>query len=65
MPPAGSTEMKGIAKAIAKNMDISLEMPTATSVRDMPAKLMFENRSMVNEQLKRTRGGKPIPPAED
>lgn len=58
MPPAGSTEMKGIAKAIAKNMDISLEMPTATSVRDMPAKLMFENRSMVNEQLKRTRGGK-------
>lgn len=58
MPDPGSTEMKGIAKAIAKNMDISLEMPTATSVRDMPARLMFENRAMVNDQLKRTRGGK-------
>ena len=39
-------------------MDISLEIPTATSVRDMPAKLMFENRAMVNETLRARGGGK-------
>ncbi|APT84500.1 alpha-ketoglutarate decarboxylase [Corynebacterium aquilae DSM 44791] len=58
LPEAGETTMTGIAKAIAKNMDLSLEVPTATSVRDMPARLMFENRAMVNEHLRRTRGGK-------
>ena len=57
-PEAGKTALKGIGKAIAKNMDLSLEIPTATSVRDMPARLMFENRTLVNDQLKRTRGGK-------
>lgn len=55
----GSEEtLRGVAKAIAKNMDISLEIPTATSVRDMPARLLFENRSLINDQLKRSRGGK-------
>lgn len=57
-PEAGQAQLKGVAKAIAKNMDISLEMPTATSVRDMPARLMFENRALVNDQLARARGGK-------
>ena len=57
-PEAGDSQLKGIAKAIAKNMDLSLEIPTATSVRDMPARLMFENRSMINEHLARHRGGK-------
>ncbi|EEI27431.1 multifunctional oxoglutarate decarboxylase/oxoglutarate dehydrogenase thiamine pyrophosphate-binding subunit/dihydrolipoyllysine-residue succinyltransferase subunit [Corynebacterium glucuronolyticum] len=57
-PEPGEQVMKGIAKATAKNMDISLEVPTATSVKDMPAKLMFENRSIINNHLKRTRGGK-------
>ena len=57
-PESGETALRGVAKAIAKNMDISLEVPTATSVRDMPARLMFENRTLVNDQLKRTRGGK-------
>ncbi len=55
---AGETQLKGTARAIAKNMDASLEIPTATSVRDMPARLMFENRALVNDQLKRERGGK-------
>ncbi|MBV7293026.1 multifunctional oxoglutarate decarboxylase/oxoglutarate dehydrogenase thiamine pyrophosphate-binding subunit/dihydrolipoyllysine-residue succinyltransferase subunit [Corynebacterium sp. TAE3-ERU16] len=58
LPDAGKSQLTGIAKAIAKNMDLSLEVPTATSVRDMPARLMFENRAMVNDQLRRTRGGK-------
>ncbi|AFM07152.1 multifunctional oxoglutarate decarboxylase/oxoglutarate dehydrogenase thiamine pyrophosphate-binding subunit/dihydrolipoyllysine-residue succinyltransferase subunit [Corynebacterium pseudotuberculosis] len=58
MPQAGEQTLKGIYKAIAKNMDESLAVPTATSVRDMPVKLMFENRAIINEHLKRTKGGK-------
>ncbi|MDO4908241.1 MAG: multifunctional oxoglutarate decarboxylase/oxoglutarate dehydrogenase thiamine pyrophosphate-binding subunit/dihydrolipoyllysine-residue succinyltransferase subunit [Corynebacterium sp.] len=58
LPDPGEFPLGGIAKAIAKNMDISLEIPTATSVRDMPARLMFENRAMINAHLARTRGGK-------
>ena len=57
-PEAGAKPLRGLFKAIAKNMDESLEVPTATSVRDMPVKLMFENRAMVNDHLARTRGGK-------
>ena len=54
----GETLLKGAFKAIAKNMNESLEVPTATTVRDMPVKLMFENRALVNDHFKRTRGGK-------
>ncbi|WP_346764719.1 multifunctional oxoglutarate decarboxylase/oxoglutarate dehydrogenase thiamine pyrophosphate-binding subunit/dihydrolipoyllysine-residue succinyltransferase subunit [Rhodococcus sp. HNM0569] len=50
--------LRGAAAAIAKNMNISLELPTATSVRAIPAKLMFDNRVVVNNHLARTRGGK-------
>ena len=57
-PEAGPKALKGMFKAIAKNMDESLEIPTATTVRDMPVKLMWENRQMINDHLKRTRGGK-------
>nr|WP_305083671.1 multifunctional oxoglutarate decarboxylase/oxoglutarate dehydrogenase thiamine pyrophosphate-binding subunit/dihydrolipoyllysine-residue succinyltransferase subunit [Corynebacterium sp. CCUG 71335] len=58
LPEAGETQLKGTFKAIAKNMDESLTVPTATTVRDMPVKLMFENRAQINDHLKRTRGGK-------
>ena len=57
-PEAGERQLKGMFKAIAKNMDESLEIPTATTVRDVPVKLMWENRAMINDHLKRTRGGK-------
>lgn len=57
-PEPGATPLKGTYKAIAKNMEASLAIPTATTVRDMPARLMFENRSIINDHLKRTRGGK-------
>jgi multifunctional 2-oxoglutarate metabolism enzyme len=50
--------LKGIAKAIAANMDASLEVPTATTVRAVPAKLLIDNRTVINNHLKRTRGGK-------
>ncbi|WP_120003371.1 multifunctional oxoglutarate decarboxylase/oxoglutarate dehydrogenase thiamine pyrophosphate-binding subunit/dihydrolipoyllysine-residue succinyltransferase subunit [Nesterenkonia muleiensis] len=52
------TPLKGIAKAIASNMDASLEVPTATTVRAVPAKLLIDNRTVINNHLKRTRGGK-------
>ncbi|WP_024874820.1 multifunctional oxoglutarate decarboxylase/oxoglutarate dehydrogenase thiamine pyrophosphate-binding subunit/dihydrolipoyllysine-residue succinyltransferase subunit [Saccharomonospora piscinae] len=52
------TPLRGAAAAIAKNMDASLSVPTATSVRAVPAKLMADNRIVINNHLKRTRGGK-------
>ena len=39
-------------------MNASLTVPTATSVRAVPAKLLADNRIVINNQLKRTRGGK-------
>ena len=39
-------------------MEASLEVPTATSVRAVPAKLLADNRLVINNQLRRTRGGK-------
>lgn len=50
--------LKGMAKAIAKNMDLSTEIPTATSFREIPAKLLIDNRIVINNHLRRTRGGK-------
>ncbi|MCI4674940.1 multifunctional oxoglutarate decarboxylase/oxoglutarate dehydrogenase thiamine pyrophosphate-binding subunit/dihydrolipoyllysine-residue succinyltransferase subunit [Candidatus Mycolicibacterium alkanivorans] len=53
-----SQVLRGAAAAVVKNMNSSLEIPTATSVRAIPAKLMIDNRIVVNNHLKRTRGGK-------
>ena len=50
--------LRGPAGAIVKNMNASLTLPTATSVRAVPAKLMIDNRVVINNHLKRTRGGK-------
>ncbi|MEN9740330.1 MAG: hypothetical protein RLZ72_596, partial [Actinomycetota bacterium] len=50
--------LKGMAKALASNMDTSISVPTATSVRTIPAKLMIDNRIVINNHLRRTRGGK-------
>ncbi|MDF3285380.1 multifunctional oxoglutarate decarboxylase/oxoglutarate dehydrogenase thiamine pyrophosphate-binding subunit/dihydrolipoyllysine-residue succinyltransferase subunit [Gordonia sp. N1V] len=50
--------LRGPAAAIAKNMAASLQIPTATSVRAVPAKLMIDNRIVINNHLARTRGGK-------
>jgi len=52
------TALKGMGKAIAANMDASLTVPTATSVRTVPAKLLIDNRIVINSHLGRTRGGK-------
>ena len=53
-----ATRLKGAAARTAKNMDDSLSMPTATSARAVPAKVLIENRSVINTHLARTRGGK-------
>jgi multifunctional 2-oxoglutarate metabolism enzyme len=61
MPPvvAGErTPLRGVQKTIAENMAASLAVPTATSIRAVPAKLLEVNRRIVNNQLRRTRGGK-------
>ncbi|ANS67908.1 alpha-ketoglutarate decarboxylase [Streptomyces lincolnensis] len=50
--------LRGPAAAVAKNMNASLEVPTATSVRAVPVKLLFDNRIVINNHLKRARGGK-------
>ncbi|WP_300019268.1 multifunctional oxoglutarate decarboxylase/oxoglutarate dehydrogenase thiamine pyrophosphate-binding subunit/dihydrolipoyllysine-residue succinyltransferase subunit [Pseudonocardia sp.] len=52
------TPIRGAANAVVKNMNASLSVPTATSVRAVPAKLLADNRVVINNQLKRTRGGK-------
>ncbi|WP_431235515.1 multifunctional oxoglutarate decarboxylase/oxoglutarate dehydrogenase thiamine pyrophosphate-binding subunit/dihydrolipoyllysine-residue succinyltransferase subunit [Mycolicibacterium psychrotolerans] len=53
-----SQVLRGAAAAVVKNMNSSLQIPTATSVRAIPAKLMIDNRIVINNHLKRTRGGK-------
>ena len=50
--------LRGAPLRTAKNMDSSLEMPTATSVRAVPMKLVIDHRTMINAHLARTIGGK-------
>ncbi|MBN9213907.1 MULTISPECIES: multifunctional oxoglutarate decarboxylase/oxoglutarate dehydrogenase thiamine pyrophosphate-binding subunit/dihydrolipoyllysine-residue succinyltransferase subunit [unclassified Microbacterium] len=52
------TPLRGMPKTLAANMDESLTVPTATSVRTVPAKLMIDNRIVINNHMSRTRGGK-------
>ena len=59
IPVGGETSvLRGVASKIVANMELSLTVPTATSVRDVPAKLLEVQRSIINNHLKRTRGGK-------
>jgi len=52
------TPLKGAAARVVANMEASLEIPTATSVRAVPAKLLADNRTVINNHLRRARGGK-------
>src|SRR5437763_2443507 len=63
--PAGETDgadrpvpMRGATARIVENMEASLGVPTATSVRSVPAKLLEVNRQILNNHLTRTGGGK-------
>lgn len=50
--------LKGPAARVVSNMEASLSVPTATSVRAVPAKLLIDNRVVINNHLARGRGGK-------
>ncbi|HEY0592069.1 MAG TPA: multifunctional oxoglutarate decarboxylase/oxoglutarate dehydrogenase thiamine pyrophosphate-binding subunit/dihydrolipoyllysine-residue succinyltransferase subunit, partial [Thermoanaerobaculia bacterium] len=56
-PPAPPAEekvtvpLRGAASKIVKNMEASLEVPTATSVRTIPVKVLEENRQVINHHL--------------
>lgn len=50
--------LRGAAARTVTNMDASLTVPTATSVRSVPVKLLFDNRIVINNHLARARGGK-------
>ncbi len=54
----GVERLRGPAARVVTNMEASLEVPTATSVRTIPAKLLMDNRVVMNNHLARTRGGK-------
>ena len=61
MPSPSTAEvvvLKGPAARVVGNMEDSLRVPTATSVRALPAKLLIDNRIVINNHLRRTRGGK-------
>ena len=61
-PATSDTEhskvLKGAAARTVHNMEASLGVPTATSVRAVPAKLLIDNRVVINNHLRRGRGGK-------
>lgn len=44
-------QLTGIAKKISENMQESLSIPTATSLRDIPVKVLEENRAVINDFL--------------
>ena len=50
--------LRGASARVVTNMESSLSVPTATSVRSGPAKLLIDNRVVINNHLARSRGGK-------
>lgn len=59
-PDPVRTPLRGAAGRTAANMDASIAMPTATSVREVPMKLAIDQRAMINAHLARTTGGKGL-----
>ncbi|UNX53998.1 multifunctional oxoglutarate decarboxylase/oxoglutarate dehydrogenase thiamine pyrophosphate-binding subunit/dihydrolipoyllysine-residue succinyltransferase subunit [Georgenia sp. TF02-10] len=53
-----TVKLRGVAARTASNMEASIEVPVATSVRAVPAKVMVDNRIVINNHLARSRGGK-------
>ncbi|HEX8145839.1 MAG TPA: multifunctional oxoglutarate decarboxylase/oxoglutarate dehydrogenase thiamine pyrophosphate-binding subunit/dihydrolipoyllysine-residue succinyltransferase subunit, partial [Pyrinomonadaceae bacterium] len=50
--------IRGGALKIVENMETSLTVPTATSNRQVPVKVLEENRALVNQYLKEHKRGK-------
>ncbi|MDQ6651501.1 MAG: multifunctional oxoglutarate decarboxylase/oxoglutarate dehydrogenase thiamine pyrophosphate-binding subunit/dihydrolipoyllysine-residue succinyltransferase subunit [Acidobacteriota bacterium] len=53
-----ATPIRGGALKIVENMEASLSVPTATSQRRIPVKLLDENRRIINKNLQENRRGK-------
>jgi 2-oxoglutarate dehydrogenase E1 component len=53
-----STPIRGAALKIVENMEASLGVPTATSNRRIPVKVLDENRRTINKHLQETGRGK-------
>ncbi len=51
-PPANAVLLKGPAGALARNMDASLEIPTATTYREIPVRILERRRAEINGALK-------------
>jgi len=51
--------LRGAASKIVENMEASLGVPTATSVRTFPVKLLAENRKLIND-FQRSVGGEKV-----
>ena len=56
--PVTAVPLRGAAGRIVANMEASLSVPTATSVRVVPARLLEVNRQLLNDQLARSTGAK-------
>jgi 2-oxoglutarate dehydrogenase E1 component len=52
------TILRGAPARTVTNMEESLSVPVATSVRAIPVKLLIDNRVVINNHLARGRGGK-------
>ena len=50
-PVLNAVPLRGAAGKIAQNMEASLAVPTATSVRTIPVKALEENRRVINNHL--------------
>jgi 2-oxoglutarate decarboxylase len=53
-----ASPIRGAALKIVENMETSLSVPTATSNRQLPVKLLEENRGIINKYLKESGKGK-------
>jgi len=50
--------IRGAGVRIIENMDSSLTIPVATSLRTIPVKVLEENRNFINNHFKKTKQGK-------
>ncbi len=50
-PSGNAVILRGAAGKIAQNMELSLQIPTATSVRNIPVKALEENRRVINNHF--------------
>jgi 2-oxoglutarate dehydrogenase E1 component len=56
--PANAVALKGPAAALARNMDASLAIPTATTFREIPVRTLELRRADLNQRLKAA--GQPV-----